>query len=74
MQNLKKQLEEKYHGVKFDVHTEEPVSIVDSEVMLKIPAKSPDWEIIPSKLPATVRSRHILKYLPITWVNSPLSH
>lgn len=62
VQNLYKQLEGKYPGVKFDVHTEEPISIVDSRVVLKIPEKTPDWEIVPSKLPAAVRVRYILQY------------
>jgi len=46
--------------MKFDVHTEEPVSIVDSTVVLEIPEKTPDWEIIPSKLPTAVRSLYII--------------
>ena len=56
VQDLKRQLEEMYPGVKFNVHTEEPVNIVDSKVVLEIPAKTPDWEIIPSKIPAVVRA------------------
>ena len=58
VQNLKKQLEEKYDGMKFDVHTEQPISIVDSKVVLVIPEETPaaDWKIIPSKLPTFVRS------------------
>ncbi len=55
VQNLKEQLKEVYHGVKFRVQIEEPISIVDSNVVLKIPERTPDWEIFPSKLPAAVR-------------------
>ena len=56
VQNLKRQLEETYDGMKFNVHTEQPISIVDSKVVLLIPEKTSDWEIIPSKRPTVVRS------------------
>ena len=40
VQNLERQLEETYDGMKFNVHTEQPISIVDSKVVLLIPEKT----------------------------------
>lgn len=54
IQNLQKQLEETF-SVKFNVHTEEPIRMIDSNVVLEIPEETKDWKIVPSKLPPFVR-------------------
>ena len=55
VQNIKKRLKEMYPKVKFYASITGPVRIVDSKVVLIIPEKTSDWEIIPSRRPTSVR-------------------
>ena len=48
-------LEEMFPGMKFQANIVQPKRIIEPEVVLVIPEKTPDREIVPSRLPSTVR-------------------
>ena len=53
-QSLKKLLEEMFPGMKFEGSVVQPRRILESEVVLVVPEKTPDKEIVPNRLPTAV--------------------
>ena len=54
LQSLKKLLAEMFPGMKFECSVVQPRRILESEVVLVIPEKTPDKEIVPDRLPTAV--------------------
>jgi len=57
LQSLKKLLEEMFPGMKFEGSVVQPRRILESEVVLVIPEKTCDKEIVPNRLPTAVSLR-----------------
>ena len=56
VQSLRKVLEQMFPGLNFDGSIVQPRRMLESEVVLDIPEKTSDREIIPSRLPTAVSS------------------
>ncbi len=54
LQSLKKLLAEMFPGMKFEGSVVQPRRILESEVVLVIPEKTPDKDIVPNRLPTAV--------------------
>ena len=48
-------LEEKFPEIIFDNTNIQPIRMLENEVVLIIPEKTQEWEIIPNKTPTAVR-------------------
>ena len=54
-QSLQSVLEETFPGISFDSTVVQPRRMLEPEVILIIPEKTQEWEIIPNRLPTAVR-------------------
>ena len=54
-QSLQRVLEETFPGISFDSTVVQPRRMLEPEVILIIPEKTQEWEIIPNRLPTAVR-------------------
>ena len=54
-QNLEKMLKEKFPGKNFEDTIIQPTRMLENEVVLIIPEKTQEWEIIPNRTPTAVR-------------------
>jgi len=48
-------VEEENPEGKFENSIVQPLRILEPQLVLVVPESTPDWEIIPSKIPTTVR-------------------
>ena len=48
-------MEEEFHGQHFNSTIIQPIRILENEVVLIIPEKTQEWEIIPNTIPTAVR-------------------